>query len=418
MRRPGEGDWRRDDLRLRVLALMQGSPDAADPGEVEALALDLLRYQASANVVYGRLVASRGLDPRRIRHWWDFPPVPVRGFRESPAGPPRAPYIGDPAVAEAVFLTSGTTGGAEARGVHRVRDLSLYHASLLAWAREGFGWDGQPVRVLAILPAPDARPDSSLSHMAGVLKAAWDDGGGGFFVDAEGVLDLEALESALADAAAKGSRAYVLSTAFALVHWLDLRAGRPPHSLPPGSKVMETGGFKGRTREVPRAELYRCTAAALGLAEHALINEYGMTEMLSQFYDALPARAPILAIDARLHYGPPWVRTRVLDPVDLSPVPPGTPGLLAHLDLANLDAAAYLLTEDLGVMENSPVGSAPSGAPLELSGAPLEPRRAPLEKTPSFPSRGAGFRILGRHPDSVPRGCSLSMEAWLEATGG
>jgi hypothetical protein len=379
----------RTELRHRVMALIQravegagDSPDLGRPEDVDALALDVLRYQAAANPVYGRLVAAHGLEPAQIANWWDFPPIPVRGFRETPSGPIRAPFIGDPSRAEATFLTSGTTGGDQSRGVHRVRDLALYHASLLAWAREGLGWDGQPIRILALLPPPDARPESSLSHMAGVLMAHWDDGAGGYFMDGHWALSLDAVESALGQASADGRRVLFLATAFALVHWLGQREGHPPHRLPPGSTVMETGGFKGRTREVPRADLYRATAEALGLATDAIINEYGMTEMLSQFYDARPRRIPVPELDGRVHQGPPWVRTRVLNPVDLSPAAPGRPGLLAHLDLANLDSAAYLLTEDLGV-------EAPSG-----------------------------FRILGRSPGSPPRGCSLSMEAWISASQG
>lgn len=373
-------DLRRDELRTRLLALMREPHDPAPSLSVDRLALDVLRYQAEANLTYGRLLQAQGLDPERLVHWWDFPPIPVRGFREGGKGPSKSPYIGDPAQAQATFLTSGTTGGADVRGIHRVRDLALYHTSLLSWARHGLAGADKGCRILALLPAPDTRPESSLVHMAGVLMAHWDDGGGGFFMDPAWHLDLDGLEHALVVATQEAVPVLVLATAFALVHWLDQRQDQPSHRLAQGSRLMETGGFKGRTREVPREQLYRATSHALGLPEHAIVNEYGMTEMLSQFYDTPQPGHESLGLDQRILQAPPWVRTRILDPVDLHPVPQGTPGLLAHLDLANLDSAAYLLTEDLGVDVD-----------------------------------GYGFRVLGRTPGSLPRGCSLSMEAWLAA---
>lgn len=381
---------RRLALRDRILGLMEAS-EAADEPTVRALARDVLRYQAAANPAYGRLVRARGADPETLNDWWDFPPIPVRGFREGGPGPGRSPLIGDPAQAEAVFLTSGTTGGPEARGVHRVRDLSLYHASLLAWARHGLHPSGGSVRLLALLPPPEQRPESSLSHMAGVLMAAWDDGAGGFFMDGQWMLALEAFEDALLGAQRDGIPVLLLTTAFALVHWLDHRGARAQPTLPAGSRVMETGGFKGRVREVPRDELYARTSGALGIPRQAIVNEYGMTEMLSQFYEPVLMEGDPGGLEARRLVAPPWVRTRILDPLDLTPVPADTPGLLAHLDLANLDSAAYLLTEDLGMAVPAPAGS---------------------------PFPGDGFRLLGRNPGSTPRGCSLSLEAWLEARGG
>lgn len=384
-----ELDTQRLALRDRILGLM-AEVHPPDDSVVQALARDVLRYQAEASPTYGRLVQARGLDARTLTHWWDFPPVPARGFRDGGAGPGRSPFIGDLAKAEAVFLTSGTTGGPEARGVHRVRDLSLYHASLLAWARRGLHPTGGAVRILALLPSPEQRPESSLSHMAGVLVGAWDDGVGGFFMDDQWVLALEPFEEALRAASRDGIPVLLLTTAFALVHWLDQRGAAAPHVMPTGSRIMETGGFKGRVREVSRDELYARTTAALGIPQQAIVNEYGMTEMLSQFYEPVLAEGDGGGLEARRLVAPPWVRTRILDPVDLTPVPTGKPGLLAHLDLANLDSAAYLLTEDLGVVVPAP---------------------------PDSPFPQDGFRLLGRNPGSMPRGCSLSLEAWLEAGG-
>jgi hypothetical protein len=378
---------RRRELRDGLLDWF-GSGSGEPAGGFETLALEVLRYQAHGNPTYGTLLRNHGLDPGALDHWSHFPPVPVRAFRDTP------PFIGEPGQAEAVFQTSGTTGGGGARGHHRVRELALYHAALLPWARQNLAQgaptrsDGTPeLRVVALMPDPSARPESSLAHMAGVLHRDWDDGGGGFFADEDWKLRSGALTGTLEEARRDDAPVLLLATAFALVHWLDgpgrSKGAGAATGLPDGSRVMETGGFKGRSREVPRGELYAAISEATGLPRHRIVNEYGMTEMLSQFYEPVLVDGGPPDPDHRRLVGPPWVRTRVLDPVDLSPVEAGTPGLLCHLDLANLDSAALVLTEDLGIES----------------------------------AEGSGFRVLGRIPGAPPRGCSLSIEAWMEAAG-
>ncbi|CAN5658928.1 coenzyme F390 synthetase [soil metagenome] len=408
-------------LREDLLAFMRaphppagGDSNGSDPF-FDALALRVLRYQARANPVYGAFLDARGLRPETLTHWSGFPPFPARAFRQAP------PYIGNapsnrvPAetrsagamvregagtpvlspLPQATFRTSGTTGSP---GVHHVRDLSLYEAALLPPARRhlGLGGPDSPTRVVALLPSPTDRPESSLAHMAGVLLERFDDGGGGFFVSGDWKIEEDALRQALQGAVTDGVAVLFLTTAFALVNWLDggsdstpgsgASVERAPMHLPARSRIMETGGFKGRSREVERGELYRRLSGALGVPGRRIVNEYGMTEMLSQFYEPVLEEGGPNDPAARRHVAPPWVRTRILDPDSLDPVPEGTPGLLCHLDLANLYSAALLLTEDLGVAVAGP--------------------------TPGHP---AGFRVLGRSPGAEPRGCSLSMERWMEA---
>ena len=113
--------------------------------------------------------------------------------------------------------------------------------------------------------------------------------------------------------------------------------------LATGSRLMETGGFKGRSREVERRDLYQGVHDRLGIPMEAVVNEYGMTEMLSQFYEPVLSRAGAArAPDARWHVAPPWVRTRILDPITLEPVAEGEPGLLCHHDLANAGSVAEI----------------------------------------------------------------------------
>ncbi|TVP48218.1 MAG: hypothetical protein EA350_03475 [Gemmatimonadales bacterium] len=403
------------ELREDLLAFMRAPDpsmesdagvDAARSGaRFDALALRVLRFQASASPVYGAFVQGRGLRPETLSHWSEFPPVPARAFRQSP------PYIAPPAPdapgargvphpPQATFRTSGTTGSP---GLHHVRDLSLYEASLLPPARRhlqlgGPGEHGTTTRVLALLPSPKDHPESSLAHMAGVLLDRFDDGRGGYFVTDHWEVRADAFRGALGEAVIDGVPVLLLATAFALVNWLDAGSGPGSGSglaahggrirLPAGSRIMETGGFKGRSRELERGELYRRLSAALGVPGDRIVNEYGMTEMLSQFYEPVLEEGGPADPAARRHVAPPWVRTRILDPDSLDPVPEGSPGLLCHLDLANLYSAALLLTEDLGV-------AVPGPTPRHLG----------------------GFRVLGRSPGAEPRGCSLSMERWVEAVG-
>ena len=129
--------------------------------------------------------------------------------------------------------------------------------------------------------------------------------------------------------------------------------------------VVETGGFKGRTREVLRDVLYGLFQSRLGVPENHCHSEYGMSEMASQFYG--------VGLDPTKR-GPHWVRTRAIDPDTGDDAPPGVPGLLRHYDLANFNSVLALQTQDMGTV------------------------------TPE------GFILHGRAPDAEVRGCSLTVE--------
>jgi hypothetical protein len=378
---------RAEALRARLGEVMdRGGCARLAEDEFDELALQVFRYQVDAVPPYGAYVRARSPGWKEVDRWSRIPPVPARAFRELPL------VAGDPADVATVFRTSGTTGGRRSRGEHRVRDPSLYHASLLAAARAhlappSMGPEGGPLRVAALLPDPSTRSDSSLVHMAGVMAREWDPEGGVFLADPEWRLDPALLWEALERLAEEGVPVLVLGTAFAFVHLVDLAAGDDRSvSLPPRSRVMETGGFKGRSRRVSREELYGGISRVLGVPPGRIVNEYGMTELLSQFYEPVlreGERAPGgQRLADRYLVGPPWVRTRILDPESLDPVEPGRPGLLCHLDLANLHSVSAVLTEDLGV------------------------------------AAGDGFRVLGRIPGAEPRGCSLTMEELLRAREG
>src|SRR5262249_4564466 len=144
-----------------------------------------------------------------------------------------------------------------------------------------------------------------------------------------------------------------------------------------GSRVLHTGGPKGLKQAIATDALYERIFKVLGVPASHVVNEYGMTELSSQFYDDVLSAGRDEA-SPRLKYGPPWVRTCVVDPQTLDAVPAGTPGLLRVFDLANLGSVMAIQTEDRAVA------------------------------TPEGP-----FHLLGRAEGSEPRGCSLDAEAAL-----
>jgi hypothetical protein len=161
------------------------------------------------------------------------------------------------------------------------------------------------------------------------------------------------------------------ATAFALVQLLDaMEADGLRVSLAPGSRIMETGGFKGRSRMVSREELYERTCDRFGVNPDAVLAEYGMTELSSQCYDRMPAGA-VLA--QRRKVAPPWLRARVVGP-DRRTLAKGEVGAILHVDLANRSSCIAIQTEDLGVQYAD------------------------------------GLVLIGRDVDVEPRGCSLEAE--------
>ncbi|HZD04334.1 MAG TPA: AMP-binding protein, partial [Longimicrobiales bacterium] len=307
-----------------------------------------------------------------------IPAVPASAFKHLRL------VSGDPASAETVFRTSGTSRGVGRRGEHAILDTELYKASLLPSFRAHLLPDGARPAVLSLVPSPRESPDSSLSWMMGAVVEALGGEGSGWFVDPATGIREEALSDALRDAEAAGGPVLVAGTGFALVHWVDAMDRRGWRvRLPPGSRIMETGGFKGRSRSLEKASFYRALHERLGVPPERIVNEYGMTELLSQFYEPVLREGEAAGGPAsRRHVGPPWVRTRVLDPRTLQAVPPGKPGILCHLDLANVGSVAHVLTADRGI------------------------------------GVAGGFRVLGRIEGAEPRGCSLAMDELLEAAGG
>jgi len=344
------------ELQRRLLAYINGGS-----GDFAELALEVFAFQREHNAIY-RAYCDR---QPAVKHWKQIPAVPTSAFKDF--------AITCFPVAEAVaeFHTSGTTRAKA--GKHYFKSLALYDAAIVPNFREhllverassSFAGENKletystQLPMLILTPSPADAPHSSLAHMLGVV--AGDEAE--YFVET-GTLQLERLHRRLCEMQWDSQPVLLLGTAFAFVSFFDQN---PQFALPAGSRAMETGGFKGRSREVSKAELYRLFRERLGI--EYVINEYGMTELSTQFYDERPG--------SNVKDVPPWARVLVIDPSTGQEAVPGQRGLIRVFDLANLWSSLCVQTEDLGIAHAD-----------------------------------GRFEILGRVPDAEVRGCSLNAES-------
>jgi hypothetical protein len=356
----------------------RGVDQRLDDTAFNDLALRAFAYQYERNQPFAAYARLRGRTPGEVEDWREIPAVPTAAFKEVKL------VSGDAARAEAVFRTSGTTLGEERRGEHYLLDLSLYHDSLLPNFAAHLLPDDAELPMLSLLPPAAEMADSSLAHMiAVVIDRLGAPGSGSYATVADGI-DEAALGAVLRRYEEAGTPVCLLGTSFAFVHWTDALCERDESfELAPGSRLMDTGGFKGRSREVDADELRETYVELLGIPENHLVNEYGMAEMCSQFYDnVLYDELRRGVVRPRQKLSPPWVRTVVVSPETLEPVPSGDVGILRHYDLANLGSVIGVQTEDLG---------------REVEG---------------------GFLLLGRTAGAPPRGCSIATDLLLEAVAG
>jgi hypothetical protein len=371
------------DEQIRDFIARASATWSADPAELDRLLVQVFAHQVRWNAAYARFAARRGAGPDRVATACEIPPVPARAFtRLRMATFP-------PAETVRRFRSSGTTGGPRAVLELDSGQLSLYEAALLPPFVRFLLPDRRDLAWVALLPAPAEALESSLAAMVGSaarqLGAEVD-----YFVTAPGELDARGVRVALEQHAERATPVLLLGTSLALdALCTALRAESSRLLLAPGSRVMETGGYKGRRTTVEPGALAQEIAVRLGVPHLAVIAEYGMTEMTSQFYDPAwheqvtsPPTASNLDVPLlRRLVGPPWVRTRIVDPVSLTELPAGEEGLLLHLDPTARSSAVALLTEDLGIQHPD----------------------------------GIGFELRGRMPGAEARGCSLALDDLLRA---
>lgn len=365
-----------DALHARARAFIAASMLGAPHEPFDVLALDLARFQAAHVPAFARLLRARGVDLAAARSASSIPAVPTDVFRlvRVAAHPPEADV--------AVFRTSGTTQGA--RGEHALRTTETYELAALAWG-ERFLWpDGGALGVMVLAPPLAMQIDSSLGFMLDRFSRVLG-GPTSFHVhrteDGDARLDVEGLARAASLARMAARPTIVLATSFALVHALEQGEGVDLR-LPAGSRIMQTGGFKGRSREIAPDALRALLTDAFGVPPEHVVGEYGMTELSSQLYEGTLAAALGHRASARhgVYLAPPWVRVEAVDPASLEPVARGEIGVARVVDLANVDSVVAVQTAD------------------------------------RVRVTGDGIEVLGRLPGAAPRGCSIAIDEMLGRT--
>jgi hypothetical protein len=341
---------------------MSRSLAAENPAAEEkfnCLALAWFAVQRKSVPIYHELCERRNAGPESIIDWRQIPALPTSAFKEYDVSSiPAGERI-------RVFHSSGTTAQMPSRHFHHAESLSVYEASLLPWFQRHF-FTTPPAPMKLLFLTPEAAPHSSLVHMFTTVRRHFGAPDSAFTgrVDPGGAwgLDLEQTLAAVREAVGENRPLGLLGTAFSFVHLLDhLQSIGKRFALPKGSRVMETGGYKGRSRTVPKPQLRQMLAKFLGVQPKDVLAEYGMSELSSQAYDNA----------AGVFHFPPWARVRVISPETGAESVEGETGLLRVFDLANIASVMAVQTEDLAVR------------------------------------RGDGFELLGRAASAEPRGCSL-----------
>lgn len=366
-------------MRAFIAQSQPGTPEAqgADrEGAFNRLALELFGLQFQLNPPYRRFCVARKLTPETVEHWTRIPAVPTSAFKEQEFS------CLAPEQRTTVFHSSGTTQQRPSRHFHHQQSLQLYESSLWAWfAGRVLSKSAAQYSVVSLTPPPAAAPHSSLVHMFATIHRHLGGLGPGFvgITAADGTWELqrERTVSILESGVQTPEPLLVLGTAFSFVHLLDELAERDLcFHLPAGSLVLETGGYKGRSRTLPKTELHRLMGQRLGIAPDQIVREYGMSELSSQAYAWAGKHAgrgafESGAIQADPFLFPPWARAQILSPETGCEVGEGEAGLVRILDLANAFSVSAVQTEDLATR------------------------------------RGAGFELIGRAALAESRGCSL-----------
>jgi hypothetical protein len=319
-------------MKEQLLRLMAGSADQHSDTEFNDLALQLFRYQYDHNVCYRQFCLSQKINAGSVESWEGIPFLPVTAFKWTDVCcRPKVDAL-------RIFHSSGTSRAEKSR--HYLFDDEIAQAAILPHFKRHVLPDFERMRMMILTPSPAEAPQASLAYMMAVLNKHYGTEKSRYYIR-DSVLQSEAL---LNDLDSVHEPLALLGTSLSFAYFFDdcLKKG-VRLDLPPRSRLMDTGGFKGVSRELPQDRLYELADELLGIKPAYCINEYGMSEMSSQFYDRIAGRSEV-----RGYAAPPQVRTRVLSPETLEPVSEMETGILVHLDLANMYSVCFLLTEDLG----------------------------------------------------------------------
>lgn len=282
-------------------------------------ALALFRFQYHNNEVYRQFVDAVGVSIQQVYHIDQIPFLPIQFFKSHRV------VTGD-FLPEAIFESSGTSTTVNSR--HFVADVSLYERSFAAGLKYFYG-DMSEYAVFALLPSYLERGNSSLVYMVEKMLLHSNRQMGGFYLN-----ELDTLQQQLLQAQQKGLKIMLIGVTFALLNMLEKYPVKIPDAI-----IIETGGMKGRRKEMIRSELHEILCKGFGV--NYIHSEYGMTELLSQAWSKEEGR----------FYTPQWMKVMIADTNDpFSFLPSGRTGGINVIDLANIHSCAFIATQDLGRM--------------------------------------------------------------------
>jgi phenylacetate-coenzyme A ligase PaaK-like adenylate-forming protein len=308
--------------------------------QFEKIALQIFRYQYVNVLVYQQFCNLLGKNIQNVKTILDIPFLPISFFKTHT-------ILALGASSEILFSSSGTTGMTTSK--HHIADISLYQKSYKNGFAVFYG-NIENYVVLALLPSYLEREGSSLIYMVEDLIVASNNGDSGFYLHNQDALieKLEALEKS-------GNNILLIGVTYALLDLIEKKKLQLNHTI-----IMETGGMKGRRKEMIREELHKELCNGFGVK--SIHSEYGMTELLSQAY----------SLGNGVFECPPWMQVYIRDTEDaLSYVSDGKTGGINIIDLANIYSCSFIATQDLG------------------------------KKNPN------GFEVLGRFDHADIRGCNL-----------
>lgn len=321
--------------------------------DFEHLALEVFQYQYGENLIYRGYTDALKINPASVKTLMDIPFLPISFFKSHNV-------VSGDFLPQAVFESSGTTTTLQSR--HFIKDLEMYEQSFIRTFESIYGLI-QDWCILGLLPSYLERSHSSLVYMVNTMIQRGKHPDSGFYLH-----ERDKLAEKLKDLKKSGQKTLLIGVSFAL---LDL-AYEYPQNLD-GITIMETGGMKGRKREMIREELHGVLKSAFGV--DSIHSEYGMTELLSQAY----------AKKEGLFESPPWMKVLVRDEEDPLMIQSinstAKRGAINIIDLANVHSCSFIATDDAGLLH-------PDGR----------------------------FEVLGRMDNTDLRGCSL-MSPGVSAQG-
>lgn len=283
--------------------------------DFERIALEVFAFQYENCVIYQKYVDLLGKSD--VNHYSEIAFLPIEFFKSQE-------IISQPKTGiETLFLSSGT--GLIGRSKHLVSDISIYEESFSRAYHLLFGKPTEQV-ILALLPNYVEQGNSSLVYMVKELIAATKNELSAFLLN-----DYQEVEKRYKQAISSGKEVVIFGVSYAL---LDLAEQKINLSK---AKIIETGGMKGRRKELSKAELH--TELCLGLGVDFVSSEYGMTELLSQAY----------SLKNGVFVSPPWMKVLFRDVYDpLTLVSSEKSGGINVIDLANINSCSFIQTQDLG----------------------------------------------------------------------